>query len=75
MKGFIIVVLTLLIVSVLGAEDYYKLLGVTRDADEKTIKKVFKGLSLEHHPDRGHRVGAERRPPALARSGVRSPHG
>lgn len=35
------------------AEDYYKMLGVARDADEKVIKKAFKKLSLEHHPDRG----------------------
>ena len=42
---------SLLIVSVLST-DYYKLLGVNRNADEKTIKKAFKKLSLEQHPDR-----------------------
>lgn len=34
------------------AEDFYQMLGVTRDADEKAIKKAFKKLSLEYHPDR-----------------------
>ena len=28
------------------------MLGVSRDADEKAIKKAFKLISLEHHPDR-----------------------
>jgi curved DNA-binding protein CbpA len=31
--------------------DYYRLLGVDRSADEKTIQKAFKKLSREKHPD------------------------
>ena len=41
------------ILSVL-ADDYYKLLEVDRNADDKTIKKSFKKLSLQFHPDRGN---------------------
>jgi len=32
--------------------DYYEILGVPRDADEATIKKAYRRLALEHHPDR-----------------------
>jgi molecular chaperone DnaJ len=31
--------------------DYYDILGVTRDADEATIKKSFRRLARELHPD------------------------
>lgn len=46
-----ILLLSLLFVAYAG-EDYYKLLGVTRNADAKTIKKAFKKLSLKYHPDK-----------------------
>jgi curved DNA-binding protein len=36
-----------------SAPDYYSILGVSRDADEKTIKKAFRKLAREHHPDAG----------------------
>lgn len=32
--------------------DYYELLGIARDADGETIKKAYRKLALEHHPDR-----------------------
>lgn len=35
-----------------AGEDYYKILGVPRNADEKTISKAFKKLSVKYHPDR-----------------------
>ena len=31
--------------------DYYEVLGVARDADEATIKKSFRRLARELHPD------------------------
>ena len=33
-------------------KDYYKILGVSKNADEKEIKKNYRKLSLKYHPDR-----------------------
>jgi len=35
-----------------GVKDYYKILGVIRDADEKAIKKAYRSLAMKYHPDR-----------------------
>lgn len=36
---------------VLAGENYYQTLGVAKNADEKTIKKAYRKLSLKYHPD------------------------
>ena len=34
-------------------KDYYKILGVEKSASAEDIKKAFRKLALEHHPDKG----------------------
>jgi len=41
--------------------DYYEVLGVSRDADTKTIKDAFRELALKYHPDRNKSPDAEAR--------------
>jgi len=33
--------------------DYYKILGLNRDASQEDIKKSFRKLAVEYHPDKG----------------------
>src|SRR5258708_5210524 len=42
-------------------QDYYELLGVARDADEGEIKKAFRSLARELHPDVSDAPDAEER--------------
>jgi len=36
----------------MAKRDYYEVLGVDRAADAETLKKVYRKLALQHHPDR-----------------------
>jgi molecular chaperone DnaJ len=36
----------------MGKRDYYEVLGISRQADEDEIKKVYRQLALKYHPDR-----------------------
>ncbi|MBI2521102.1 MAG: J domain-containing protein [Bdellovibrio sp.] len=41
--------------------DYYEILGISKQADEKQIKDAFRDLAMRYHPDRNKEPGAEER--------------
>ncbi|KAL1958458.1 hypothetical protein VTO42DRAFT_4322 [Malbranchea cinnamomea] len=41
-------------------KDYYKVLGVDREADEQTIKRAYRKLTKQYHPDKASRQGISR---------------
>ena len=38
-------------------KDYYKVLGLSRDADELQIKSAYRRMVKLHHPDKAHKQG------------------
>ncbi len=38
----------------MAKQDYYSMLGVAKDADLDTLKKAYRKLAMQFHPDRNH---------------------
>ena len=57
--------------------DYYEVLGVARDADDETIKKAYRRLAMQFHPDRNvgdHEAEGKFKEAAEAYEVLRDPH-
>mmetsp|Transcript_14753 Transcript_14753/g.20848 ORF Transcript_14753/g.20848 Transcript_14753/m.20848 type:complete len:266 (-) Transcript_14753:42-839(-) len=51
---FVLLVLTCIILVVVGEKTYYETLEVNQDATSTDIKKAYRRLALQHHPDRNN---------------------
>ncbi|KAL1842381.1 hypothetical protein VTK73DRAFT_3132 [Phialemonium thermophilum] len=52
LRGAALLFLLVLLQLAICAEDYYKVLGVDKQATEKQIKSAYKKLSKKYHPDK-----------------------
>ncbi|KAK7690701.1 hypothetical protein QCA50_005800 [Cerrena zonata] len=67
--SFLFLFLTLLCLGLLvNAADYYKVLDLSRSADEKDIRAAYKRLSRKYHPDKNKEEGAEDKFVEIARA-------
>ncbi|XP_050696698.1 dnaJ homolog subfamily B member 9-like isoform X2 [Eriocheir sinensis] len=52
-------ILVALVTLVACARDFYEILGIKRNANDREIKKAFRRLAIQYHPDKNKEEGAE----------------
>ena len=54
MKGIALLMIAcgLLATTVLGGRDFYNILGIKKNSSPADIKKAYRKLSLQNHPDK-----------------------
>lgn len=55
-------------------KDYYKVLGVSRDADERTIKRAYRQLTKKNHPDKAAARGVTKEEAEKKMSAINEAH-
>mmetsp|Transcript_38237 Transcript_38237/g.92524 ORF Transcript_38237/g.92524 Transcript_38237/m.92524 type:complete len:377 (+) Transcript_38237:61-1191(+) len=65
---FVLLQAWLLIFATVCAADFYKLLGISRNASQKEIKKAYRQMSLKFHPDKNKEEGAADKFSEIARA-------
>lgn len=50
--SIVYLILTFIVISCLASRDFYKILGVSKDAKEYEIKSKFRKLAIKMHPDK-----------------------
>ena len=54
-----VVILVAAVGVIRAGEDYYEILGIGKDADNREIRKAFKKLALKYHPDKSKEENAQ----------------
>ena len=60
----------LMLAEVVLAKDYYKVLGISKDASEAEVKKVFRSLARQFHPNKNKADDAGEKLREAARPGT-----
>ena len=56
---FAVVAFSVCLIEIVGGKNYYKILGIDKTASDRDVKKAFRKLALQLHPDKNKSPNAE----------------